>query len=223
MNTKSGYNTITTPRGTEYQLILSDGSKVWLNSTSSIRFPRSFDGSERKVEITGEVYFEVVNDTSRPFKVGFKSIAGGTGIIEVNGTSFNVNAYYDENEIKITLLEGFLKIKKENKSLMLSSGEQVVLTSDSIRLKKDVTVSIVKGWIEGFFIFDKTDIKSVMRQVARWYDVEVNFQSKLSRHVYSGKISRNIPLPKFLEVFQFNDLNITTEGRKVIIKEQLKI
>ena len=217
MNTKPVYNTITTANGNQYQLILSDGSKVWLNAASSIRFPASFTGKERKVAITGEAYFEVAHDASKPFKVDFSDKAGGTGEIEVLGTHFDVNAYDDESASKTTLLEGSVKIKTANQVQMLTPGQQAAITSNTITLKKDVDVSQVVAWKDGFFVFNNTDIQTIMRQVARWYDIDVIFEGKIPSDGFTGKISRNVPLSDFLKVLQLNNVHVRTEGRSVTI------
>lgn len=217
VNARPVYNTITTANGNEYQLILADGSKVWLNAASSISFPTFFAGKERKVEITGEAYFEVAHNASKPFKVAFKTPTGAAGEIEVLGTHFDVNDYSDENEVKTTLLKGSVKIKSENQVQMLTPGQQAILTSNTISLKKNVDVSQVVAWKEGFFVFNNTDLPTIMRQVARWYNVDVNFEGKMNAEGYSGKISRDVPLSKFLKVLELNGLHVKTEGRKVTV------
>ena len=217
INTKPVYNTITTANGNEYQLILADGSKVWLNAASSIRFPASFAGNERKVEITGEAYFEVAHDASKPFRVEFNDKAGGKGEIEVLGTHFDINAYVDENTMKTTLLEGSVKIKRANQVQMLSPGQQAVLSSNTITLKKDADVSQVVAWKEGFFMFNNTDIQTIMKQVARWYNVDVNFEGKINSDGYSGKISRNVPLSDFLKILELNNVRVKADRRKITI------
>ena len=217
MNTKPVYNTITTANGNQYQLILSDGSKVWLNAASSIRFPASFTGMERKVEITGEAYFEVAHNASKPFRVDFNDKAGGKGEVEVLGTHFDVNTYDDESASKTTLLEGSVKIKTANQVQMLKPGQQAAITSNTITLKKDVDVSQVVAWKDGFFVFNNTDIQTMMRQVARWYDIDVIFEGKIPSDGFTGKISRNVPLSDFLKVLQLNNVHVKTEGRRVTI------
>ena len=216
-NEKPVYNTITTAKGNDYQLVLSDGSKVWLNAASSIRFPTAFTGNERKVEITGEAYFEVAHNPAKPFKVDFKNAADGNGEIEVLGTHFNVNTYTDEQDVKTTLLEGSVRITGADKSQRLSPGEQATLTADAITLKKDVDVSQVTAWKDGYFLFNNTDIQTIMRQVARWYDVDVQFEGKIPVDGFTGRISRNVPLSKFLKVLELNDLKVRTEGRTVTV------
>lgn len=217
LNTEPIYNTITTANGNEYRLTLADGSKVWLNAASSIRFPTFFGGNERKVEITGEAYFEVTHNASKPFKVAFKNRAEETGEIEVLGTHFNVNAYDDENEVKTTLLEGSVKIKGADQVKMLAPGQQAVLTTNKITLKKDVDISQVIAWKDGFFVFNNTDLQMIMKQVTRWYNVQVNFEGKINEDGYSGKISRNVPLSKFLKVLELNGVRVKIEGRRITI------
>jgi len=211
------YNTVATSNGNQYQLILTDGSKVWLNAASSIRFPTAFTGNERKVEITGEAYFEVAKDAAKPFRVEFDNQSGGKGEVEVLGTHFNINAYPDEPNSKTTLLEGSVKIKNANSMQMLSPGQQALLSPGGISLKKDIDVSQVVAWKDGYFVFNDVDIHTLMRQVQRWYDVDVSFDGKISEDGYTGKISRDVPLSKFLHVLELNEIHIKTEGRKVVI------
>lgn len=213
------YNTITTARGNQYQLILADGSKVWLNAASSIRFPASFTGNERRVEITGEAYFEVAKDAKKPFRVTFNSQSGEKGEIEVLGTHFNVNAYSEEPDIKTTLLEGSVKIRKANEIQMLSPGQQAKVTSKGIVLEKTVDMQQVVAWKDGFFLFNNTDIYTLMRQVSRWYDVEVHFEGHISEEGYSGKISREVTLSKLLKVLELNDVHVKTNGRRITISQ----
>ncbi|MEO9022955.1 MAG: FecR domain-containing protein [Ginsengibacter sp.] len=219
MKTKPIYNTITTANGNEYQLILADGSKVWLNAASSIRFPTSFAGNERKVEITGEAYFEVTHDASKPFRVEFRGKTGRTGEIEVLGTHFNVNAYDDENAIKATLLEGSVRVREGKESILIVPGEQAMVDNNgnSITVKKNVDITQVVAWKEGLFEFNNTDIQTIMRQVARWYNIEVNFEGKIPSDGFTGKISRNVPLSDFLKVLQLNGVHVKTVGRRVTI------
>jgi hypothetical protein len=218
MNVKPVYNTITTANGNQYQLILIDGSKVWLNAASSIRFPTSFTGTERKVEITGEAYFEVTKNPNKPFRVDFKNEAGEKDEIEVLGTHFNVNTYGDEPDMKTTLLEGSVKIKAGNKIQMLSPGQQALLSSNGIEIKKNVDLDQVMAWKNGYFLFDNTDIYTLMRQVSRWYNVEVSFEGKVTPDGFSGKILRNVPLSKFIKVLELNDVNVRSEGRKLTLR-----
>jgi ferric-dicitrate binding protein FerR (iron transport regulator) len=213
-------NTISTARGNQYMLILSDGTKVWLNAASSMRFPTAFKGNERKVEITGEAYFEIAKDPAMPFKV----IAVG-GEIRVLGTHFNVNAYADESTVKTTLLEGAVAVQKENARLVLSPGQQAKFRPQTqssgsdkpITLIKDVDTGHETAWKDGFFWFDNTDLPTLMRQVARWYDVEVEFKGNVTDDSFSGKVSRSVPLSRLLKVLEQYEINFKVEGKKIII------
>lgn len=216
-NVKPVYNTITTTRGNEYLLILADGTKAWLNAASSIHFPTAFSGNERKVEITGEVYFEVAHDRSKPFKVEFSNATGEKGEVEVLGTHFDVNAYPDETNIKTTLLQGSVKVSQSDKIQMLSPGQQAIISSDKIILKKDIDVAQITAWKNGYFLFNNTDIQSIMRQVSRWYDIDVSFEGKIPSDGFTGKILRNVPLSKFLKVLEMNDVKVRRDGRNVTV------
>jgi transmembrane sensor len=216
-SSKPVYNTVTTANGNQYQLVLTDGSKVWLNAASSIRFPATFTGNERKVDITGEVYFEVAKDATKPFKVSFKDKSGAPEEILVLGTHFNVNAYPDEPEIKTTLLEGSVRIKNTTGVKMLEPGQQARIKSGDIEVKKAVDIEQVIAWKNGYFVFDNTDVYTLMRQVSRWYNVEINFEGKVTGDGFSGKISRDVTLSKIIRVLEMNDVHIVADGRKITI------
>jgi ferric-dicitrate binding protein FerR (iron transport regulator) len=212
------YNTLENPKGSKViNMVLVDGTKVWLNAGSSLVYPVVFIGDKRKVAITGEAYFEVAKNPAKPFLVYFETQTGGGGEIEVLGTHFDVNAYSEEPNIKATLLEGSVKIKRQNAVQMLSPGQQAVLTTGGIKLEKNVDVSQVMAWKEGFFLFNNIDIHALMRQVARWYDVDVNFEGDISAEGYTGKISNDVPLSKLLEALQLNGLHASMEGKKINI------
>lgn len=206
-------NTIATARANQYQLVLSDGSKVWLNAASSIRFPAAFKGKERKVEVTGEVYFEIVKNPSMPFKV---QVNGGE--IEVLGTHFNVNAYPDEAGVRTTLLEGAVAVRKEGRQQLLAPGQQAKFTqSGEISVLKNVDTGIETAWKDGYFWFNNSDIYSLMRQVSRWYDVEVNFEGKITEDGFTGKVSRSVTLSKLLHVLEQYDIHFKIEGKKIMV------
>lgn len=214
------YNTLENPKGSKViNMVLIDGTKVWLNAGSSLVYPVVFAGGERKVAITGEAYFEVAKDPTKPFKVFISSLSGKPdgAEIEVLGTHFDVNAYSEEPNIKTTLLEGSVKIKRQNAVQTLSPGQQAVLTTGGIKLEKNVDLSQVLAWKDGFFLFNDIDIHALMRQVARWYDVDVNFEGGISAEGYTGKISNDVPLSKLLEALQLNGLHASMEGRKINI------
>ena len=185
------YNTISTPRGGQYQILLADGSKVWLNAASSLRFPASFTGKERDVELTGEGYFEVAHNAEKSFKVTVNGLE-----VKVLGTHFNINAYSDETVIKTTLLEGAVKISKGSVSKTIMPGEQAQTENKNdvvdSRIKiQTVDVDAAVAWKNGRFIFQSDNIQSIMRQLSRWYDVNVSYEGSVTREEFVGIISRS--------------------------------
>lgn len=213
-------NTVSTPKGGQYQLILADGSKVWLNAASSIKFPSAFGNTERLVEITGEVYFEVASDPLKPFKVKSEN-----QLIEVLGTRFNVNTYRDELSSKTTLIEGKVSISKLTNgqanlrgSRIMKPGQQATVDKNSpdIILETVDTEQSV-AWKNGYFKFDKADIQTVMRQICRWYDVEAEYKGKLSTDLFAGEIKRDEDVNKVLRILQLSNIDVRIKGRKIII------
>jgi transmembrane sensor len=210
------YNTIETPRGRQYQLILEDGTKVWLNAASSIRFPVVFNSSDRRVEITGEVYFEVARDKEKPFRVD----ANGT-TVEVLGTNFNINSYADEETINTTLLEGSVKVSKGDRQKIIIPGQQAQVDGKGeVRTEKNVNVTEVMAWKNNLFSFNNMDIKKLMRQLSRWYDVEVIFKNEMAEPVtFIGGISRTVNLSTVLNILeQTGEVKFDIEGKKIIVK-----
>ncbi len=190
------YNTIETPAGGQYQVILPDGSKVWLNSASSLRYPVRFTGNERKVEISGEAYFEVAHNNKMPFRV-----INSNQTVEVLGTHFNIMAYPDESSTNTTLLEGSVKNIKENKSKIISPGQQTRVKNGNIDVASvDVTQAI--AWKEGYFMFKNEDIQSIMRQISRWYNLEVKYEGQIPERVFGAKISRARNVSEVLEILE---------------------
>lgn len=211
------YNTISTARGNQYQLILADGSKVWLNSASSLRFPTSFTGDTREVELDGEGYFEVAKNPSKPFHVKTNSQD-----IEVLGTHFNVNAYNDEGTTKTTLLEGSVKVSQSaignRQSAILKPGEQSVLKANSpFTIDYSPDIDQVMAWKNGWFEFDNTDIKAIMRQISRWYDVDIRYETKTDNQTYGGRISRNINLSNILKMLELYGVHCKLEGKTLTV------
>lgn len=206
------YNTLSTPRGGQYRLTLSDGTQVWLNAASSIRYPTVFAGGERRVEITGEAYFEVVHDTKRPFRVYV-----GNEMIEDLGTKFNVNSYSDEEErvLKTTLLEGAVRVR----NIVLQPGEQIVLKADQAVVVTPPDIEDVVAWKNGFFAFRNADLRSVMQKISRWYDVEVAYEPGANhKQEFSGRIDRSLTLSQILEGLKQTGANFRIEAnRRVII------
>ena len=225
------YNTITTPRGRQYQLVLADGSKVWLNAASSIRYPATFAGKERKVEITGEAYFEVAplspptggGHGKLPFIVQINSPSGvDMGEIEVLGTHFNINSYEDETAIRTTLLEGLVKITKNNNTRMLSPGQQAQMNSSvsdgGIKILNAVDVDAVLAWKNGYFSFNNTDMATLMRQIARWYDVDIVYEGTIPERMFGGEISRNTNASQVLKILEESKVHFRIEGKKIIVQ-----
>jgi ferric-dicitrate binding protein FerR (iron transport regulator) len=245
------YNTLGTPRGGQYRLVLPDGSKVWLNAISSIRYPTAFTGKERIVEITGEAYFEVVKDISKPFKVlinrggfinretdlvnretdinrepKFPSLREGPGVgsndleITVLGTHFNVNAYSDEPTIKTTLVEGSVKVTRKEQSVTIKPGEQTLLNnSGTLKVIHDANVDEAVAWRNGLFEFQDTDLQSILRQVMRWYDVDVDYQGNIPERYFTAIISRDKTLTGVLEILKLSDIDYKLEGKKLVITQ----
>ena len=207
------YNTISTPRGGQYELMLSDGSKVWLNAASSLRFPAAFVGKERKVELLGEAYFEVAKNAAMPFKVKVHGME-----VEVLGTHFNINSYDNESMIRTTLLEGSVKINKNNSSSLLKPGQQAQMNkAGEIKIINNVDVEEAIAWKEGKFQFDKADIHDIMRQLARWYDVDVEYKGTVSSH-FGGTISRDVNLSQVLNMLHLTgEVNFQIQDKKVVV------
>lgn len=207
------YNTISTPRGGEYQIVLPDGTRVWLNAASSLRFPSAFTGAERKVELTGEAYFEVAKNKNQPFKIDANKMG-----IEVLGTHFNVNTYPDESSIKTTLLEGSVKLSSGNNHKLLKPGQQASLSSKSEFDIRVVNVEEAVAWKNGYFIFDNENIQDIMRKVARWYDVDVVYQGKIDEGSYGGTVSRFNSVAGILRSLELTGtVHFKTEGRRITV------
>jgi len=209
------YNTVTTPRGGQYQLLLADGSKVWLNAASSIRFPVSFAGDTRRVEVSGEAYFEVTKNPSMPFKVDVE----GKNEIEVLGTHFNINSYADESSIKTTLLEGSVKITslKTGESKLITPGQQARVNTDGQIAIKKADPDKVMAWKSGYFNFDEADTRKVMQLISRWYDVDVIYEGAVPQREFGGDIEKNLKLSQLLKILEKNNLHFRLEGRKLVV------
>jgi hypothetical protein len=200
------YNKLTTSRGGQYRITLPDGSKAWLNAASSIRYPVAFAGNQRKVEISGEVYFEVEKNPRKPFKVSIvqAAVSGHKAEVEVIGTHFNINAYKDEPVVKTTLLEGKVKVSSadNHESAVLAPGQQGQMNNTgSIAVKKDIDVDQVMAWKNGQFRFRNVDLKTIMRQVSRWYDVDVIFEANVNPS-YNFVLTRNLPVSRIIATLE---------------------
>jgi transmembrane sensor len=211
------YNQVVTPRGRKWQLTLSDGTKVWLNAASSVRYPISFVGRERIVQVSGETYFEVAPDKNRPFKINI----AGKGTIEVLGTHFDVNAYDDEDAMRATLLEGNVKVIRGRNSSLLSPGQQAILGNgtDDIKVIDDANIDEVMAWRNGRFIFSDMDLKTIMRQLTRWYDVDVVYEGKVPEIRVGGIIHNDVYLSTVMEFLGENGVRYKVEGKKITIMQ----
>lgn len=208
------WNTLTIPRGGYYQLALSDGSQVWLNSGSSITYPVAFSGPDRIVKISGEVYFEVNRNEKKKFKV---IVSRNDMEIEVLGTHFNVNAYNDESAVTTSLLEGSVRITNGDRKALLKPGQQSRLYADNklIVSAGDVEQSI--AWKNGYFHFDGAGIKDIMRQLSRWYDIDITYRDSIPVREFEGQIPRNALLSEVLQMLAVSNVKFRVEGKNLII------
>ena len=211
--TPLGYNVLSTPRAGQYRLVLPDGSRVWLNNVTKLRYPTSFQGMDRTVELSGEAYFEITRDPSKPFIVKVRDEA-----VEVLGTSFNIMAYPEESGTQTTLLTGAVAVKTDESMVRLKPGEQAqVGDRRRLRVIKDVASSDIISWKDGFFYFGRASFASMMRQLARWYDVDVIYEGKAPDVEFGGKLDRNLPLNDLLKFLDKNQIHFRLEGRKLIV------
>lgn len=213
---ETGDNMISTPRGGQYQVILPDQSHVWLNASSSIKFPATFAGNIRQVKITGEVYFEVTRNTSKPFRVETKN---GTAI-EVLGTHFNVNAYEDEPLITATLLSGSVNVKSGSRNEIIKPGEQARINAnrDAKIGVYDVNAENVAAWKDDLFVFENEDIQTAMRRIARWYNIEISYPQGIPDKTIGGTISRFKDVAELLNLIeQTGGVKFKIEGRRVLV------
>ena len=209
------YNSLSTPRGGQFRIILPDGSKVWLNAASSIRYPTAFAGKERLVEITGELYFEVASDPNMPFIVAMQQ----GNKVEVLGTHFNINAYPDEPDMQTTLLEGAVRISNATGQSRLSPGQQATVSkNNNISITQTKNIAQVVAWKDGLFNFEDASLEEVMRQLSRWYDIEVVYDKGVPDIGFGGKIGRDLSLASVLEILKRAEVHFKLEeGRKLIV------
>ena len=209
----TSFHTLTTPRGGQYQLRLADGTKVWLNASSSITYPISFSKTERRVSVRGEVYFDVSKDDSKPFVV-----ESHRQKVKVLGTQFNISAYDDDPAITTTLIEGSVEVSHATTQeiLILKPGQQAA-AEDHLTVH-EVNLHTSTAWKDGDFVFDKENLGSVLRKVARWYDVEIECPSNLESITYSGFVSRSKPLSAIVKMIQStNNVKIQLKERRIIV------
>ena len=209
------YNTLSLPKGSKpVHLVLSDGSVVWLNAASSVTYPTAFIGNERKVTVTGEAYFEVAKDPAMPFYVSHSDV-----VVKVLGTHFNINTYNDDEKVKVTLLEGIVNVSSGLKNEQLKPGQQASFSENSIQLIKSVDLDEVMAWKNDQFYFTGTDIKTIMHQIERYYNVEVQYNDNVP-YKFVAKISRDVSVSRFLEKLELTNLvHFKIEGNKIIVSK----
>lgn len=205
------YSSIETPKGGTYQLILSDGTKVWLNAFSKLKFPLLFNGDNRVVEMEGEVYFEVIANKSKPFIVKSRGQD-----IKVLGTMFNINAYVNEEAVKTTLIEGSISLSTGAAAKVIKPGQQAQVSSGSIAVK-NVDVNQSLAWKEGYFKFDKLNVSDIMRQVERWYNIEVVYSDSFKDERFVGKIKRSANITELIYIFNEGGLKVSLQDRKLYV------
>jgi len=209
----NSFNTLSTPTGGQYNIVLADGTKVFLNAVSSIKYPTQFNGDQRIVELEGEAYFEVAKNKNKPFLV-----KSDNQIIEVLGTHFNVHAYNNESVVKTTLLEGSVAVSYKNQKTVLKPGQQSNASNGFTKiLVKEVDTEEAIAWKNGRFKFDNADLKSVMKQLERWYGIKVEYRGDVSDVRFNGGTFRNKNLSEVLKVLELSNIKFKVEGKTVIV------
>jgi transmembrane sensor len=208
------WNTLSTSKGQTYPLLLTDGSRITLNAESSIRFPVTFTGDRREVQVTGEVYFQVAHDAARPFTVTAKDMD-----LQVLGTTFNVNAYNDEESVKTTLVEGSILVKKGIQQKVIRPGQQAQVLLNDIKVT-EVDVDKAIAWKQGFFRFKEDKLSEAMKNIARWYNIEVVFEGNAADVDVSGDIPRTANLSELVRLLAVIDVTARIEGKKLVLKAQ---
>jgi len=212
-NNPNAFNTLSTPTGGQYNIVLADGTKVYLNAVSSIKYPTQFNGDKRLVELDGEAYFEVAKDKSKPFIVKSDNQS-----IEVLGTHFNVHAYANESVVKTTLLEGSVAVSFKNQKSILKPGQQSNVSDNFAKIKiREVDTDEAIAWKNGRFKFDNADLKTVMRQLERWYGIKVEYRGDVSDVRFSGGTFMNKNLSEVLKVLELSNIKFKVEGRTIIV------
>lgn len=212
---ETAFNTITTPKGRQFRLQLPDGSKVWLNAASAIKYPTAFTGRERLVELEGEAYFEVAKNAAKPFKITARDAT-----VEVLGTSFNVNAYRNESVIRTTLLDGAVRLSAYQQSQTLKPGQQALAkpAGEQLEVVNDADLDKVMAWKNGLFNFEDASLEEVMRQLERWYDIEVTYAKGIPPIRFGGEINRQNTLQDVLQILEKSNVHFRfEESRKLVV------
>lgn len=214
------YNTLSTPKGAQYELVLPDGSHVWLNALSSIRYPEVFSMNQRNVEVKGEAYFEVAHQQTKDKKLRIPFVVqAGAEQIEVLGTHFNVHYYQGDPMRLTTLLEGAVKVSSHGKSVLLSPGQAAGIENGKQEIQKlsDVNTELAVAWKEGEFQFEDASVPEIMNQVARWYDVEIAYQGEIPQEHFSGRVSRTENLSQVIEILKRGGIRFKINERKITV------
>ena len=206
-------HTLSTPAGGQYQVILPDGTKVWLNAATTIKYPPSFTGNERKVELKGEAYFEVAKNERKPFKV----LLADSTVVAVMGTHFNINAYKNEKEQQVTLLEGSVTVSNAINFTKLEPGTQALIKNKLITKDKVLDAEEITGWKDGLFVFHDAPIESIMMQIERWYDAKIIYKANI-KQLFNATILRKEPLTKVLMLLELNGyVHFKTENNTIYV------
>jgi len=210
------YNTLSTPRGGEYQVVLPDGTKVWLDAASSITYPVAFTGNERRVKLTGQAYFEVVKNKEKPFYVSMNNVQ-----VRVLGTHFNISAYNDDNEITTTLLEGAVQVTKNNTLSLLKPRQQAVVSNNSDNIAvSEANIDDAMAWKNGYFIFNDDNITGIMKKVSRWYNVDVEYRGNYDDQQFGGTFYRSKSIIELLAHLQkVGKVHFTISGRRITVMD----
>ncbi len=209
----TAFNTLTTTPGEHYAVTLPDGTKAWLNAGSSITYPIAFAGTERSVTVTGELYFEMVYNPKQPFRITVKDQT-----VEDIGTHLNIKAYDDDSATSTTLIEGSIKVSKGPASAILKPGQQATVRPDgSVFQVKTVDTDQAIAWKNGYFSFDRADIQTVMREMARWYNIKVIFKGALPKTMFKGKVYKNINASEALKILSYFGAHFTIDGRTITV------
>lgn len=210
-----GNNKLTTSRGGQYMLTLPDGTRVWLNAASSFTYPTRFSGKERRVEIEGQAYFEVAEDPDQPFVVKVKG-----AFIRVLGTHFDIMAYPEEKEIQTTLVSGSIRVARGTAEKIIAPGEQAFWADSAasgLSVRHAIDIQQVIAWKTGFFEFDNTDLPTIMRQIGRWYDVDIRYKRAPDDRTFGGRINRNLPLSQVLQLLEANGARFRVEDNEITV------
>lgn len=212
-DTAMRWNTISTPRGGEYQVTLPDGTKVWLNAASSITFPAAFAQHERQVKVSGEVYLEVTQIARQPFMVTARDVT-----VNVLGTSFNINAYNDETYTKITLVTGSVKVKAHSREWQLKPGQQAAVNDTIVNIQAHTDIEQILAWKNGLFNFNGADLPAVMRQLERWYGIQVRYEGPVPGIIFKGEMYKNVNLSDVFEMLKAMGVKFTLQDSTLTVK-----